>query len=136
MNSEIKMPPLPKEKPIVYGIYKYLKANNVGYNKRIKSSELMKEFNITDNKEFRGYIQEIRESSTLQKIVCSEAGCKGGYWIAKNEEEVYKTLDHLYKRAMEMLKCYSVIKNKLDLDNQFRIKMTKYEKDKIESILR
>lgn len=130
-----QMPKLPKEKPLTYRIYDYLKENAVGYKNRIKADKIMKEFDITDNKTLRSYIQEIRESEVLQKIVCSEAGNKGGYWIATDYEEVNKTLEHLYKRSMQMLKNYSVIKRKAKLNKQMRIKLSKYEKEIIESIL-
>ena len=119
-----------------YQIHDYLKKNAVGYSKRVKSSILMKEFNINDNKTLRKHIQNIRQDETLQKIVCSESGKNGGYWIAKNDKEVQETLDHLYNRAMEMLKTYSIIKNKANLDRQYRLKMTKYEKELIESVMR
>ena len=91
-----KMPPLPKEKPLAYKIYDYLKTNARGYENRIKADVLMSEFGITDNKTLRSYIQEIRESEILQKIICSEAGSNGGNWVAANQKEVSKTLDHLY----------------------------------------
>lgn len=130
-----KMPPLPKEKPLAYKIYDYLKTNARGYENRVKADVLMSEFGITDNKTLRSYIQEIRESEILQKIICSEAGSNGGYWVAANQKEVSKTLDHLYKRSMEMLKNYAILRNKARLNKQKRIKLTKYQKDCIESIL-
>ena len=130
-----KFPPLPKEKPLTYRIYDYLKTNARGYKNRVKADVIMQEFGITDNKTLRNYIQEIRESEILQKIVCSEAGNNGGYWIATNQKEVTQTLDHLYKRALEMLKSYSILRNKARLNGQKRIKFTKYQKDCIESIL-
>ena len=136
VNLMAEMPNLPNEKILTYKIYGYLKNNCVGYENRIKSDVLIKEFNITDNKTLRDYIQEIRESETLQKIVCSEAGKNGGYWIAENEEEVEKTLQHLYNRSMEMLKNYSIIRRKAKLDRQMRIKMHKWEKNIVESIVR
>lgn len=119
-----------------YRIYDYLKKNAVGYSKRVKSSKLMNEFNINDNKTLRKHIQDIRQDETLQKIICSESGQHGGYWIANNEKEVQETLDHLYKRSMEMLKTYSMIKKKAMLNNQYRIKFTKYEKEIIQSIMK
>ena len=128
------MPPLPKERPLAYKIYDYLKNNCVGYENRVKSDIIMNEFGITDNKTLRSYIQEIRESDILTKIICSEAGKDGGYWLASSQKEVNQTLEHLYKRAMEMLKNYSVIKRKARLNKQMRIKLSKYEKEIIESI--
>ena len=129
------MPKLPKERPLAYKIYNYLKENAVGYEDRVKADVLMKEFNINDNKTLRSYIQEIRESEVLTKIICSEAGKDGGYWIATDYKEVRKTLDHLYKRSMEMLKGYSVLKKKAHLNKQMRIRLGKYEKEMIESIM-
>ena len=125
-----------KEKPLTYKIYDYLKKNAVGYEKRVKSGVLMKEFGINDNKTLRFYIEAIRNSETLQKIICSEAGQHGGYWIANNDEEVYQTLEHLYKRSMQMLKTYSIIKKKYKLDKQYRLKLSKYQKEMYESIMR
>lgn len=125
-----------KHKPIIYQLYDYLKNNAIGYENRIKSGALMKEFNIPSNEIFRSYIQEIRQSDVLQKIVCSQAGFIGGYWIATNENEIKDTLNHLYNRSMEMLKTYSTIKRKAHLDGQYRLKMSKYEREVIESILR
>ena len=139
-NKDLKelsdmMPILPKQRPLAYKIYNYLKENAVGYDDRVKADVLMKEFNINDNKTLRSYIQEIRESEILTKIICSEAGKDGGYWIATDYKEVRKTLDHLYKRSMEMLKNYSMLKRKAKLDRQKRIRLSKYEKDMIESIM-
>lgn len=140
-NKDLKvlsdmMPILPKQRPLAYKIYNYLKENAVGYEDRVKADVLMKEFNINDNKTLRSYIQEIRESEILTKIICSEAGSNGGYWIATDYKEVRKTLDHLYKRSMEMLKNYSMLKRKAKLDKQKRIRLSKYEKDMIESIMK
>lgn len=125
-----------KEKPSIYRIYDYLKKNALGYEKRVKSRALMKEFNIKDNKTLRNYIECIRNSDILQKIVCSEAGKNGGYWIATTDEEIYQTLEHLYKRSMQMLKTYSKIKKKHKLDRQYRLKLSKYQKEMYESIMR
>lgn len=124
------------EKPLTYKIYNYLKKNAVGYEKRVKSNVLMKEFNINDNKTLRSYIEDIRNSDILQKIVCSESGKNGGYWIASNDEEVYQTLEHLYNRSMQMLKTYSMIQKKYRLDRQYRLKLSKYQKEIYESIMR
>lgn len=124
-----------KEKPIVYMIYKYLKKHAKGYDNRIKGYQLMKEFDIQDHKTLRSYIEEIRDSEVLQKIVCSEAGKNGGYWIATKQEEVNQTLEHLYKRSIKMLKTYSVLKKKAKLNNQYRMKLSKYEKEIYQSIM-
>lgn len=134
--DEAQNSPVEKHRPIIYQLYDYLKKNAIGYENRIKSGALMKYFNISSNEIFRSYIQEIRQSDILQKIVCSQAGVNGGYWIATNEEEIKDTLSHLYNRSMEMLKTYSIIKRKARLDGQYRIKMSDYEREVIESILK
>jgi hypothetical protein len=124
-----------KNRPLAYKIYEYLKKNAIGYENRVKSGSLMKPFEIQNNKTLRSYIEEIRDSDILQKIICSEAGKNGGYWIATSEDEVYQTLQHLYKRSIKMLHTYSIIKRKSNLNNQLRMKLNKYEKDIYKSIL-
>ena len=126
---------LKHERPLTYKIYDYMKKNAVGYENRVKSNVIMEKFNIKDNKTFRFYIEQIRQSDVLQKIICSEAGSNGGYWVATNQDEVYVTLEHLYKRSMEMLKTYSIIKKKSKLNNQYKLKLSKYEKEVYKSIM-
>lgn len=126
---------LKNERPLTYKIYDYMKKNAVGYENRVKSNVIMEHFNIKDNKTFRFYIEQIRQSDILQKIICSEAGSNGGYWVATNQDEIYLTLEHLYKRSMEMLKTYSIIKKKSRLNNQYKLKLSKYEKDIYKSIM-
>lgn len=111
--KNIKNKPVDKDLTLSDKLYRELLNRAVGYSKRVKSSALMKTFEIKDNKTFRSYIQEIRQNEKYKKIVCSEAGKDGGYWVANNKQEVQDTLDHLYKRSMEMLKTYSIIKKKL-----------------------
>lgn len=124
-----------RERPLTYKIYDYMKKNAVGYENRVKSNVIMEKFDIKDNKTFRAYIENIRDSEVLQKIVCSEAGSNGGYWIATNNDEVVETLQHLYKRSMKMLKTYSILKKKSKLNNQMRLKLSKYEKEIYESLM-
>jgi hypothetical protein len=115
-------------------VYDYLLENAVGYGNRISSPKLMKRFGIKDNKTFRGVIERIRQNDEFDKIICSQAGHKGGYWIATNQQEVEDTLNHLYKRSMEMLKTYSIIRNKAIKDNQY--KFDDKEIKLVETILR
>lgn len=124
-----------RQRPLTYRIYDFLKKEAVGYENRVKASVLMQEFDIRDNKTLRAYIEEIRDSDILDKIICSEAGSSGGYWVATSEDEVYQTLQHLYKRSMKMLKTYSKIKNKSRLNNQYKIRLGQYEKDIYSSIM-
>ena len=93
-------------------IYDYLINNCVGYDNRIKANVLMTLFGIKDNKTFRSYIQDIRKNPDYEKLVGSEAGHNGGYYIVSNYDEYKKTIDHHYLRAMEMLKTYGIMKEK------------------------
>jgi hypothetical protein len=124
--------PLEQRNELTNKIYEYLINNALGYEKRVKSAIIMKEFNITDNKAFRDYIKKIRDEYNL--IICSEAGKKGGYWVGTNQDEVYSTLSHLYKRAMRILKTYSKIKNKAKLDGQYTLKLEEYQNELIEEV--
>ena len=110
-------------------LYYYMLKNAVGRKKMVKSGVLMKKFNINDNKTFRSYIEEIRLSDKYDKIICSEAGSKGGYWIATNQQEITDTLEHLYKRSMQMLKTYSRIKNKAINDKHCKLKLEEMEQE-------
>lgn len=124
-----------RQRPLTYRIYDFLKKEAIGYENRVKASVLMQEFDIRDNKTLRAYIEEIRDSDILDKIICSEAGSSGGYWVATSQDEVYQTLQHLYKRSMKMLKTYSKIKNKSRLNNQYKIRLGQYEKDIYSSLM-
>lgn len=116
-------------------IYDYLLKNAVGHEKRVKSSVLMKEFNIEDNKTLRSYIENIRDNMDYELIICSEAGKAGGYYIATTEEEVMDTLKHLYKRSMKMLYTYSRLRKKSRLNRQMRLELDKEEKNIYKSIM-
>ena len=93
-------------------IYDYLMLNCVGYENRIKAKDLMKKFNIKDNKTFRSYIQQIRKDAECIRLVGSEAGQSGGYWIINSKEEFENTVYHLYARAVEMQKTCKIMKKK------------------------
>lgn len=116
-------------------IYYFLQNNAVGYEKRVKSSVLMKEFNIEDNKSLRRHIEQIRDDMNYELIICSEAGKSGGYWIATTDDEVMETLKHLYKRAMKMLYTYSRLRKKSRLNRQQRIQLDKDMKEIYNSIM-
>ena len=116
-------------------IYYFLQNNAVGYKKRVKSSVLMKEFNIEDNKSLRRHIEQIRDDMDYELIICSEAGKSGGYWIATTDDEVMETLKHLYKRSMKMLYTYSRLRKKTRLNRQQRLKLDKDMKEIYKSIM-
>ena len=110
-------------------IYYYMLKHAVGHDKMIKSSELMSKFKINDNKTFRSHIEEIRLNDKYDKIICSEAGIAGGYYIGTTEEEIIDTLEHLYKRSMQMLKTYSRIKQKAIHDKHCKLKLNEMEQE-------
>lgn len=116
-------------------IYDFLKNNAVGYEKRVKSSILMNEFNIEDNKTLRRYIETIRDNMDYELIICSEAGQRGGYWCATTEQEVLDTLKHLYKRSMKMLYTYSKLRKKSRLNKHQRLQLDKDIKGIYNSIM-
>lgn len=93
-------------------IYDYLINNCVGYNNRIKAYKLMRMFNINNHKTFRSKIQKIRQNKQFKKIVGSEAGKRGGYWIIANENEYKETMFHLRARSDEMKKTCDIIDDK------------------------
>lgn len=72
----------------------------------------MKRFDIKSNKNLRKYIELIRQDDSFKYLVGSEAGSNGGYWIAVNQDEKKLTTQHLYLRAQEQLKTYSILKEK------------------------
>lgn len=93
-------------------IYAYLVNNCVGYDNRVKARVLMNKFGINDNKTFRSYIQSIREDYQYPRVIGSQAGSDGGYWIIANKQEFDETVHHLYARAIEMQKCCKTMKKK------------------------
>ena len=95
-------------------LIEYLKNNCVGYDNRQKSNKLMKIVNITDNKEFRALIEEIRQSKKTI-FICSEAGKSGGYWLPTTKEEIVTTIDHLESRAYEMIKTAKILREKVGM---------------------
>lgn len=93
-------------------IYAYLVNNCIGYDNRVKARVLMNKFNIKDHKTFRSYIQGIRQNVECERLVGSEAGKNGGYWIINSKEELEETVYHLYARAVEMKKTCKIMKKK------------------------
>ena len=88
----------------------YLKENCKGYDNRKKANELMYIIDIHDNKVFRAIIEDIRKTENV--FICSEAGKNGGYWIPTNKQEIKLTIEHLEKRASEMLKTARILRKK------------------------
>ena len=85
-------------------IYDYLIAKCIGYENRVKAKTIMSKFDIKDHKTFRSYIQKIRDDNYFPRLIGSEAGSNGGYWIINSKEEFDETVHHLYARAYEMKK--------------------------------
>ena len=93
-------------------IYSYLLKKCVGYENRIKGKALMNLFDIKDHKTFRSHIQFIRENPAYNRLIGSEAGKQGGYWIIANKEEFDRTVHHLYLRAKEMERTSKIMNKK------------------------
>jgi hypothetical protein len=93
-------------------LIKYLEENCKGYENRQKAFKLMQVIDVEDHKTFRSIVEEIRQDDD-GIFICSEAGKKGGYWIPTTYDEVQDTLNHLHKRAKEMLKTYSILRKKI-----------------------
>lgn len=93
-------------------VYEYLLANAVGYDNRVKAKVLMQKFNVEDHKTFRSIIEELRLDKD-KRIIGSEAGKSGGYFICTTDEEVKKTLNHFKHRAGQMYKIAYVIESKV-----------------------
>lgn len=104
-------------------IYEYLTTNCVGIDNRVKGWELMKKFNIKDHKTLRGYIQDLRQDENLDKLIGSLAGKNGGFYIISSYDEFKNTTEHLYLRAMEMLKTYSIMKRKEEHQKFYRMEI-------------
>lgn len=93
-------------------IYEYLIQNCVGYDNRVKGRTLMKKFGINDHKTLRSYIQYIRKSPAHPRLIGSEAGSQGGYWIITNKKELDTTVYHMYLRAKEIEKECKILEKK------------------------
>ncbi len=93
-------------------IYDYLVEKCVGYDNRVKANVLMAKFGITDNKTFRKKIQNIRDDEHYPRLIGSEAGKNGGYWIIANLVEYYRTAHHLCARSMEMEHTFEKLEEK------------------------
>ena len=93
-------------------IYNYLTLKCVGYDNRIKGQVLMSKFKIKNHKTLRSYIELIRQSPDCPRMVGSEAGRNGGYWIIANKEEFNDTVFHLYARAKEMQRTAKTMQRK------------------------
>lgn len=126
-----------KLEPICYQIHDYLKENAAGYENRKSAKEIMAIFDIEKDDVLRSYIRKIRDSEILHKPICSKAGAGGmnGYWIATDPEEIIKSAKSLERRGWDMIKRAKRMKRKALLNNQMKLKFTKYEKDKIESVI-
>lgn len=113
---------------IVYRIYDELKEH-VGRENAISATALARQFDIS-NRQLRVYINEIRNSSELEKFIGSG---NYGYYICK-PEEVNATINRLKKQALSMLKVCSSIQRKADLNGQYKLKLGRYYDEIIESL--
>lgn len=113
---------------IVYRIYDELKEH-VGRENAISATALASQFDISD-RQLRMYINEIRNSSELEKFIGSS---NEGYFVCMREE-VDATINRLKKQALSILKVCSSIQKKADLNGQYKMPLGDYYKDVIESL--
>lgn len=91
-------------------LYKYLLENAYGKENRIKSTELMRYFDISDNRTFRKYIQNINADKKYKKLVGAVSSRTGGYFICSSEEEAQEAIKNRQNRANQMLRETHIMK--------------------------
>lgn len=94
-------------------IYDYLCQKHIGRNNRITNYKLRQLFDISNDKNLRKIIENIRNNDEFKKIVASKAGKDGGYWIANNKSDCLETIEHLQKRALKILSTSEIINDKM-----------------------
>lgn len=90
-------------------VYNYLVENCRGKENLIKNKELMKLFEVTNDKSMRKIIQNIREDMRFKEVVGSVSGKSGGNFICITDEEFEETIDNIRHRANQMLRMSYVL---------------------------
>ena len=103
-------------KPLTYRIYDYLKTNCVGRENAISGRDLSAMFGISP-RQLRTYINEIRNSTELRRVVLSG---NAGYFMA-TEEEFERYNKRLESQALSLLKVFHSNCKKAAKDGQFLI---------------
>lgn len=117
-------------------IYNYLKErtqNGLWTNQQELIEYLEAQKIKVGKRELRRYIQNIRKSNTIQKIILTSY--KKGYIIMSDENQV----EILIKRKISILKSlkqYHRDIKRLKLNNQFKLKLDNQEREIIESLLK
>lgn len=102
----------------VYKVYNFLKTK-IGIENAISANDLCILCNISDKRELREIIREMRRSGDFEEIPCS---CNNGYYMASVKEEAEKAIERLVNTAKNELKTAYSMEKKLGLDNQMKIK--------------
>ncbi len=74
---------------------------HIGRENAVSRSQLISDLAIMgfdyidkDDRPIRGCINQIRKSGTPGSWICSTGGLGGGYWLAKNQEEMEEFIEH------------------------------------------
>ena len=90
-------------------IYDYLCSNCIGKDNLIKNRVLRGLFGIRSDRTLRKVIQNIREDSSYKRIIGSESGRKGGFYICDTKEETIETINNIKHRANKMLRMTHIL---------------------------
>lgn len=121
---------------IEWKIYNYLKERTLE-DKWTTQQELIdylntQGINVSNKRTIRRYIQNIRNSNVIQKIILTSYS--QGYRIMSDVEERKILVERRISILKSLKQCNNDIK-KFNLNGQMRITTSKYERDYIESLL-
>lgn len=121
---------------IEWKIYNYLKERTLE-DKWTTQQELIDYLNtvginVSNKRTIRRYIQNIRNSNVIQKIILTSYS--QGYRIMSDVEERKILVERRISILKSLKQCNNDIK-KFNLNGQMRITTSKYERDYIESLL-
>lgn len=97
-------------------VYAYLCQYHRGKESMIKNKDLRKLFGIRSDKSMRKIIQNIQSDKSYTKVIGSEAGKKGGYYICTTKEEIEETIKDKRHRANAILRYCHVLEWKSNLE--------------------
>lgn len=94
----------------------------IGRENRKKSNYFMEKLDISNNKTFRGYIEQIRyDNNTYPVRVESVSGSNGGYYIARRDEKT-DTVEKFKQRIKKTARTTKQLE-KTPILGQIRIKI-------------
>lgn len=110
---------------IVYKTYWELEKH-VGEENAISATDLCLYLGISDHRELRKIMREMRRSSELEKIPCS---CNKGYYMASTKEEAQNAVNRLLNTAKNEFKTGYIMLKKLGLEGQMKIQLDEFCSD-------